>query len=54
MMISKAYNGKYVSWVTIMYSQFVKELNKWKKCKKNMIEGIAKKKTQKGCMPFYQ
>jgi len=28
----------------------VKELIKWEKCQKNVIEGIAKRKP---CMPFY-
>jgi hypothetical protein len=32
MMISITYNGKFVSWVAIMYSQFVKVLIRWDKC----------------------
>jgi len=47
MMISKVDHGKFVNWVTIMYSQLVKELIKWKKYQKNMIEGIAKRKPKK-------
>jgi hypothetical protein len=35
-----------------MYFQLVKELTKWEKCKKNMIEGIAKKKPQKDVYHF--
>jgi len=47
MMISKVDHGKFVNWVTIMYSQLVKELIRWKKYQKNMIEGIAKRKPKK-------
>ncbi len=32
MMIFRAYHGKYVNWVVIMYFQLVKELIKWEKC----------------------
>jgi hypothetical protein len=32
MMISRAYNGKFVNWVAIMYSQLVKVLIRWEKC----------------------
>jgi hypothetical protein len=32
-----------VNWATIMYSQLVKELIKWEKCQKNMIEEITKR-----------
>jgi hypothetical protein len=39
MMISKANHGESINWVAIMYSQLVKELIKWEKCRKNMIEG---------------
>ncbi len=53
MMISRLDHGKFVNWVIIMYSQLVKELIKWEKCQKNLIGGIAKKRTEKGCMPFY-
>jgi hypothetical protein len=38
--------------VAIVYSQLVKELIKWEKCRKNMIEG-TNKRGKKGCMPFY-
>jgi hypothetical protein len=34
MMISKIYNGEFVNWATIMYSQLVKKLIKWVKCQK--------------------
>jgi hypothetical protein len=51
MMISKADHGKSMNWVTIMYSQLVKELIRWGKCYKNVIEGITKR-AQKGCIPF--
>ncbi len=47
MMISKAHHGKSVNWATIMYSQLVKELIKWEKCQKNMIEGITKREPKK-------
>ncbi len=47
MMISKLDHGKFVIWVAIMYSQLVKELIRWEKCQKNMIEGIAKKEPKK-------
>ncbi len=47
MMISKADHGKFLNWVTIMYSQLVKELIKWEKCEKNIIEGIAKREPKK-------
>jgi hypothetical protein len=47
MMISKANQGEFVNWVTIMYFQLVKELIRWKKCQKNMIEGIAKREPKK-------
>ncbi len=43
MVISKTDTGNSINWVAIMYSQLVKELIKWEKCQKNMIEGIAKK-----------
>jgi hypothetical protein len=46
-MISKADHGKFLNWVTIMYSQLVKELIKWEKCEKNIIEGIAKREPKK-------
>ncbi len=43
MMISKENHGEYVNWATIMYSQLVKKLIKWEKCKKNMIKGTTKR-----------
>jgi hypothetical protein len=52
MMISIVDHGKSVNWATIVYFQLVKELMRWEKCEKNMIEGITKRKTKKGCMPF--
>jgi hypothetical protein len=36
-----------VNWATIMYSQLVKELIKWEKCQKNMIEGTTKREPKK-------
>jgi len=42
-MISKADHGESINWAIIMYSQLVKELIKWEKCWKNMIEGTTKK-----------
>jgi hypothetical protein len=47
MMISKTNNGKFINWATIMYFQLIKELIKWEKCQKNMVEGIAKKELKK-------
>ncbi len=41
-MIFRVDLGKSFNWVVIMYSQLVKELIRWDKCQKNMIEGIAK------------
>ncbi len=32
MMFSRADDGEFVNWVTIMYYQLVKELIKWEKC----------------------
>ncbi len=43
MMIFKIDYGEFINWATIMYSQLVKELIKWEKCQKNMIEGITKR-----------
>jgi hypothetical protein len=43
MMIFKADHGEYANWAIIMYYQLVKELIKWEKCWKNMIEGTAKR-----------
>jgi len=52
MMISKADHGEYVDWATIMYSQLVKELIRWVKCQKNMIERIANRKPKKDVYHF--
>jgi hypothetical protein len=43
MMISRVDHGEFVNWFAIMYSQLVKELIKWEKCQKNMIEGRNKR-----------
>ncbi len=47
MMISKVDHGKFVNWAVIMYSQLVKNLIKWEKCQKSMIEGTTKRKPKK-------
>ncbi len=47
MMILRIDHGKFVNWVTIMYSQLIKELIRQKKCQKNMIEGTTKKEAKK-------
>jgi hypothetical protein len=52
MMISRADNGKFVSWVIIMYFQLVKELIKWEKCQKNIIEGTTKRELKKDVCHF--
>ncbi len=52
MMISKVDHGKYVNWVIIMYYQLVKELIKWGKCQKNMIEGMTKRELKKDVCYF--
>jgi hypothetical protein len=42
-----------VNWATIMYSQLVKELIRWDKCQKNMIEGtIIKREPKKDVCHF--
>jgi hypothetical protein len=46
-MISKADPGEYVNSTIIMYSQLVKELIRWDKCQKNMIERITKREPKK-------
>ncbi len=51
-MISKANHRKFVNWVTIMFFQLVKEMIKWEKCQKNMIEGIAKREPKKDVCHF--
>jgi hypothetical protein len=43
MMICKANHGYSINWGIIKYSQLVKELIKWEKCQKNMIEGTTKR-----------
>ncbi len=52
MMISKANHGKSMNWTTIMYSQLVKELIRWGKCQKNMIEGTTKREPKKDVSHF--
>jgi hypothetical protein len=52
MMIFRAHHGKFVDWAVIMYSQLVKELIKWEKCQKNMIEGTSKKEPKKDVCHF--
>jgi hypothetical protein len=52
MMIFRVDHGEFVNWDVIMYSQLVKELIRWDKCQKNMIEGTTKREQKKGCMPF--
>jgi hypothetical protein len=51
-MISKANNGKSVNWDAVMYFRLVKELIRWDKCQKNMIEGIAKREPKKDVCHF--
>ncbi len=46
-MISKAELEEFVNWVVIMYFQLFKELIRWEKCQKNMIEGTAKREPKK-------
>jgi hypothetical protein len=38
MMISRADHGKSINWVTIMFSQLLKDLIRWGKCHNNMID----------------
>jgi hypothetical protein len=47
MMISRVDHGESNNWAAIMYSQLVKELIKWEKCQKNMIEGTSKREPKK-------
>ncbi len=47
MMISRADHGESINWAIIMFSQLVKELIRWEKCQKNMIEGITKREPKK-------
>ncbi len=51
-MMIRADHGEFVNWVVIMYSQLVKELIKWDKCQKNMIEGITKRLPKKDVCHF--
>jgi len=51
-MISKTDPREFVNWVVIMYFQLVKELIKWDKCPKNMIERTAKGEQKKGVCHF--
>jgi hypothetical protein len=53
MMISRVNHGESINWATIMYSQLVKELIKWEKVKKYMIEGTTKSEPKNGYVPFY-
>jgi hypothetical protein len=47
MMISKVDHGESINWDVIMYSQLVKELIRWDKCKKNMRKGTTKREPKK-------
>jgi len=47
MMISKIDHRESINWATIMHFELVKELIRWGKCQKNMIERIAKRKPKK-------
>ncbi len=44
MMISRINHGESINWAAIMYFQLVKELIRWGKCSKHMIEGTSKRK----------
>ncbi len=46
-MISKANHSESINWDAIMYSQLVKELIKWEKCQKNIIEWTSKREPKK-------
>jgi len=46
-MIFKIDHGKFVNWVVVMYFHLVKELIRWEKCQKNMIEGTTKRGPKK-------
>ncbi len=52
MMIFKANDGKSINQATIMYFQLVKQLIRWEKCQKNMIEGTIKKKPKNDVCHF--
>jgi len=52
MMISKVDHEEFMNWVIIMYFQLIKELIKWDKCQKDMIEGTTKKKPKKDLCHF--
>jgi len=47
MIISIIDHGESINWDAIMYSQLVKELIRWEKCHKSMIEGITKREPKK-------
>jgi hypothetical protein len=47
MMNPRSDRGESINWTIIMYSQLVKELIRWDKCLKNMIEGTYKRKPKK-------
>ncbi len=46
-MISIVDHGNFVNWATIMYSQLVKELMRWEKHEKKMIERTPERKPKK-------
>ncbi len=45
-------HGEFVNWAIIMYFLLVKELIRWDKCQKNMIEGITKRLPKKDVCHF--
>ncbi len=47
MMIFRVDHGEFLNWAAIMYSQLVKELIRWDKCQKKMIEGTTKREQKK-------
>ncbi len=51
-MISRANHGKSINWAIIMFSQLVKEMVKWEKCQRNMIEGTTKRELKKDVCHF--
>jgi hypothetical protein len=52
MMISLIDHGKSINWAIILYFQLVKELIKWEKCHKNLIEIIVKREPKKDVCHF--
>jgi hypothetical protein len=52
MLIFRVDHGKFINWVAIMYFQLVKELIKWDKCQKNIIERTTKKEPKKDVSHF--